>query len=511
LVVCFLPTLQLPSPAPATTGELREGITYVETQLLPTPVAEEAVATTITDTSTPMLTTATPATFSTWQLIYAGGLLLFGLLLLIRGWSIYRLHRRSRAGDFPADFRVLPASAAPGQAFTFGRRIYLSQDVVNDQDLPLILAHERVHARQGHTLDIVLSELFLCVFWFHPVAWWLRAKLRANLEYLVDAKVIRRADKRDYQLALIRQSANAYGLALALPFSEPTLKGRIRRLKRIPRHRAVSLFAGVSLACWIALTSIVAYGSEESTQRLAWPEDEPYHLDIFLNRLPYPDELAELQDYFAPLNKGKIVVTPVCGGPVDKFDLYLGQTSLAKAAIKRAELGVAVTEYADQYLRFEFQHTAALNNSSSSTYREATLPADAPYGDLLVRQNGNWFVLDTSYPRLYTSADLAQPPPNIRLRCLLRELTGNTMFKGGYWSFQHKGTNCGVKRIAELIEEYGLTKCPIAFYHNDQLVDQPTLEAYPVDEHSILQLGAVYEGEGPYTQAVIQLITDWEG
>ena len=97
--------------------------------------------------------------------MYVG--LVFGLLLLLRLTSLLTLHLRSRP---KSGYRELAAGAATGQAFTFGRTVYVSPDLPGTADFGHVLQHERVHARQLHSLDILLSEVFLCLFWFHPVA-----------------------------------------------------------------------------------------------------------------------------------------------------------------------------------------------------------------------------------------------------------------------------------------------------------------------------------------------------
>ena len=52
------------------------------------------------------------------------------------------------------------------------------------------MIHEREHARRRDPLVQWLALLNRCVFWFHPLAWWLERKLAALAEEACDAAVL---------------------------------------------------------------------------------------------------------------------------------------------------------------------------------------------------------------------------------------------------------------------------------------------------------------------------------
>ncbi|MEM9931948.1 MAG: M56 family metallopeptidase, partial [Bacteroidota bacterium] len=265
LLAASAPTFLLPkSPTPDTTETLQGTIQYISQQAeeVVTIAAEERGALTSPQVSLePRVANKWgPISLPTKGTIYFVVASVFLLLLLIRLLFILSLHLRARPSDDPR-YKILPTGSSGGQAFTFGRTIFLSHDVVQDPDFQHILAHEQVHARQLHTIDVLLSELFLCAFWFHPAAWWLRAKVRANLEFLVDKAIVEAsADRRAYQLALVRQSTVHQGLALALPFSEPSLKSRIIRMTGLPKHRLVGIIAAAAVLFWLGLAAMMVNG-----------------------------------------------------------------------------------------------------------------------------------------------------------------------------------------------------------------------------------------------------------
>ncbi|TXF90794.1 hypothetical protein FUA23_04975 [Neolewinella aurantiaca] len=348
VAVCALPFVSFESPAPAITQSLQGTIEYVELRSSPSeviaPVVERTTAE-IEPVEAQALTEKPIHKAQTSSLVYFGGVGLMLVLLSGRMLFLLSLHLRSRL-KHRAGYRLLHPGASPGQAFTFGRSVYFSQDVPDDPDFDHILTHERVHARQLHSVDIMLAEVFLCLFWFHPVAWWLRTKMRANLEYLVDKAVVKQgADRRNYQLALVRQSVAAQGLALALPFSEPSLKSRITRMTGLPEYRVIGILAAVALTFWLGVAMVVVNGKSsppdistvlprETTFAAPSMEDvqESFlqrnrsgieSFELYFRRLPTPYEFAQIRQMLGALDNTRFSLYHPCDAEEGEFVLQL--------------------------------------------------------------------------------------------------------------------------------------------------------------------------------------------
>ncbi|SEP62681.1 M56 family metallopeptidase [Neolewinella agarilytica] len=354
VAVCALPFVELESPAPVVTQSVQGTITLMEETIAPIEALPPATSETffVDDSVQPEIhVPVTKAPVPKLYLIYGVVSLLSFLLLGLRLAFILRLHLRSRPnGD--GSYRLLHPSAKPGQAFTFGHLLYFSIDVPDDGDFEHILAHERVHARQFHTVDILISEVFLCLFWFHPTAWWLRTKMRANLEYLVDKEVVKRgSDRRSYQLALVRQSQAAQGLALALPFSEPSLKSRIVRLSGMPEYRLVGVAAALGLLLWLGIAMVTLNGTmtdlthpSSGSYLAAYAEKGDPYYDYYQGILPqeitsievYTDRMVTVDEYLqlrAILSKVPGTRLYLYKAPFDKnysLELQYGQNSPAR-------------------------------------------------------------------------------------------------------------------------------------------------------------------------------------
>ena len=101
-----------------------------------------------------------------------------------------------------------------------------------------IIDHERAHVIQRHTLDVLLIELLLILFWFNPVFYLCRNAIRLNHEYLADEAVIsKHKNTQLYQHLIINNTALLNGLkfksALSCPFNYIKTKKRLKMMSKM--------------------------------------------------------------------------------------------------------------------------------------------------------------------------------------------------------------------------------------------------------------------------------------
>jgi TonB family protein len=112
-------------------------------------------------------------------------------------------------------------------AFTFFRKICINSSTLPAGDYEKILWHEQVHARQLHSVDLVVAQLFVMLQWFNPFAWQLKKSIVATHEYLADAQVLAHGvDVNIYQQLLFRQTTGVYP-EYACSFSYSLTKKRL--------------------------------------------------------------------------------------------------------------------------------------------------------------------------------------------------------------------------------------------------------------------------------------------
>lgn len=155
--------------------------------------------------------------------------------LLISWMALRGIRRRSELiGYEGARVYQVNASIVP---FSFGNAIFVNRRLHTERELEEILAHERVHIRQKHTVDIVLAELFIILNWFNPFVWLIRRSIRQNLEFIADSQMLNRGyDRKAYQYHLLKVTGQSpYRLANNFNFS--SLKKRIVMMNRIQSAR----------------------------------------------------------------------------------------------------------------------------------------------------------------------------------------------------------------------------------------------------------------------------------
>jgi N-acetylmuramoyl-L-alanine amidase len=91
-----------------------------------------------------------------------------------------------------------------------------------------IIKHETVHFEERHTLDIILVELLICVFWFNPFIWLYKKAILQNHEYIADHKTISSGiDIEDYSNTIINLGQKEYRVPLTSGFNFIQIKNRI--------------------------------------------------------------------------------------------------------------------------------------------------------------------------------------------------------------------------------------------------------------------------------------------
>jgi len=125
----------------------------------------------------------------------------------------------------------------------------------NEEDLELILRHERVHIRRKDNLWRVLSVIVACVHWFNPASWLFLKAFLARMELSCDEAVLKGCDEKDkmrYAKALLHAAENRQ--AAASPFGGASLKTRIRSVMSYKKLSALAIVASVLL---VAATSVM--------------------------------------------------------------------------------------------------------------------------------------------------------------------------------------------------------------------------------------------------------------
>jgi uncharacterized protein (TIGR03435 family) len=161
---------------------------------------------------------------------------------LTEGREVEALRRLERIGGIRKPVSLIASSARlePG-VFGLLRPVLLwplgISEHLSDQQLEAILAHELCHIRRRDNLAAALHMLVEAVFWFHPLVWWLGARLVDERESACDEEVLRLGSEPDVYAESILKTCQYYlesPLACMAGVTGSDLKKRIERIMTHP-------------------------------------------------------------------------------------------------------------------------------------------------------------------------------------------------------------------------------------------------------------------------------------
>ena len=134
--------------------------------------------------------------------------------------QLIRIAPKKRIGRF----KVLKSF---GESYSFGSYMFIDEYATEDEKR-LLFAHERMHAEQWHTIDMLFLELIGIIYWFYPLISFYRKALVATHEYLVDREVLTYTPKSNSYLELLwKQSTIGTSRNFTHAFNDSLTKNRI--------------------------------------------------------------------------------------------------------------------------------------------------------------------------------------------------------------------------------------------------------------------------------------------
>jgi hypothetical protein len=181
---------------------------------------------------------ATMASASGWSWqqaliwVYAAGAAFVFLRLAWHLWRLLRVARRHPVAYRDGVRVVYVDEDCP--PFSFFRTAFVHRPTAGDeQALDQVVAHERTHIRQGHSLDIMLIQLAAIAQWFNPFIWLYKTALRELHEYLADREVLAQGfDPFTYRRILFEQHLGARSFEFAHHLRHSQIKRRLAMMTR---------------------------------------------------------------------------------------------------------------------------------------------------------------------------------------------------------------------------------------------------------------------------------------
>ena len=193
-------------------------------------------------------------------------------LLRFRGWRRIRAAlRASTPFGIPATIRIrsTPGLLEPGVVGLFRPVLLLPAgiaDRLTPPQLQAVLAHELCHIQRRDNLTSALHMIVEAVFWFHPLVWWIGARLIEDRERACDEAVLSLGHQpRDYATGILNvcKSYLESPLSCVSGVTGSSLKKRIQAILAAPIARDLTFARKLTLAAagLVALGVPIAVGS----------------------------------------------------------------------------------------------------------------------------------------------------------------------------------------------------------------------------------------------------------
>ena len=263
-----------------------------------TLMVDETIVASPTVTDAPQL----PSLMTIAMYIYLVGVIALSLRFLTQLLSIFRM-RWSGKSVYLNGQRIISLSSE-ANPFSFFDWIFIYLPQLDKESQDEILTHEQTHARQWHSLDVIISEIINIICWFNPFSWLLKTEIRLNLEYLADNQVTETMnDCKQYQYHLLGLAHTKKETGLCNNFNVSHLKRRIimmnKKRTRTAGRIKYALFAPLAAALLLA-SNISCISSEKQEEMIEPTESRAADGEVFqvVEEMPeFPGGMAECMKF----------------------------------------------------------------------------------------------------------------------------------------------------------------------------------------------------------------------
>ena len=199
--------------------------------------------------------------FSVYEWIYFLGVILMALWFVVKLYRIFSLKQKGSV-TYHTDFTkvVIPQSKL---VFSFLKTVFIGDKIVKEKE-PEILAHELVHVRQWHSLDLLFFELMRIFFWCNPLVFLYQNRISEVHEFIADASVTKK-DKRVHYSTLLAETFQTEKASFVNSFYKKSLLQK--RITMLTKDKSRGIFQLKYLVVLPLLLGMLAYTSCEVTNK----------------------------------------------------------------------------------------------------------------------------------------------------------------------------------------------------------------------------------------------------
>jgi bla regulator protein BlaR1 len=260
--------------------------------------------------------------------IWACGFLTVAVCWVSRWRRVRRMVRSASPLNLPLPIRARssPALIEPGVFGIFHPVLLLPAGIaarLSPAELRAILAHELCHVRRRDNLAALVHMTVEAIFWFHPLVWFLGARLVEERERACDEEVLRLGNHPEIYAGGILNACRLYlesPLACVSGVTGADLRKRVERIMtdRLPRHLGPGGKLLLTAAGFVALAAPLAIGLLHAQGR---PAFEVASVKV--------NKTGERMGRIGPVDRARFIAVniPLAGLVMTAYDVNIEQIS----------------------------------------------------------------------------------------------------------------------------------------------------------------------------------------
>ena len=232
-------------------------------------------------------------------LVYAFIVLMLTIRLVLNLYSFYKRIKNNQVEFIQGEKIVLIEQ--PILPHSFWKSIFINKNEFEKGKIPSeLIAHEKAHLDQKHTLDILFIEVLQIVFWFNPLLVFYKKAIKLNHEFLADEAVNKQfGSVKSYQNLLLDFASHKNTVALASNINYLITKKRLLMMtkKESPIKIVLKVFSvGVVYALLLFVFSTKA--TAQKTLNKADVKEKDLYVLADVEKLPeFPGGLTEFYKF----------------------------------------------------------------------------------------------------------------------------------------------------------------------------------------------------------------------
>ncbi len=185
----------------------------------------------VNDANRPVLETlnTNSESFFAWDIVFYLGCIVAAALFIYKLSRILFLAYKNPKTKFKE--AVLVQLLNSELAFSFFNYIFIGEQIKGDEK-KAIIAHEEVHVKEKHSIDLLFFEVLRILFWFNPLIYMYQRKIADIHEFVADSEAVK-INKTAYYENLLAQVFQTKKVSFINPFFKKSLiKKRIIMLNK---------------------------------------------------------------------------------------------------------------------------------------------------------------------------------------------------------------------------------------------------------------------------------------